>query len=67
MLATASLVLAACGDPRCRLEPKAGPCEALIEGVYFDPQLGQCATFIWGGCDGVRPFATMAECEAVCE
>lgn len=50
-----------------RLKPKAGPCEALIDGVYFDPQLGQCATFVWGGCDGVRPFATMSECEAVCE
>lgn len=68
LIAAAGLVLlTACGDSRCTLKPQPGPCEALIKGVYFDAQLGRCATFDWGGCDGVRPFATMSECQAACE
>ena len=61
------LLFGACGDSRCTLKPQAGPCEALIDGYYFDPQTGHCASFHWGGCDGVRPFKTLAECQTTCE
>lgn len=60
--------LLSCGDRRCALQPKAGLCSANIDSYYFDPETRQCAVATFGGCDdGVRPFATLAECEATCE
>jgi hypothetical protein len=50
----------------CKLEGKAGPCDALISGYYYDEKEKKCVEFIWGGCGGVRPFATMEECEKNC-
>lgn len=51
----------------CKLKGKAGNCEALVRGYYFDKKTRRCKEFIWGGCDGVRPFATLEECENQCE
>lgn len=60
--------LLACGDQRCALQPKAGLCSANIDSYFFDPATRQCAVATFGGCDdGVRPFATLAECMASCE
>lgn len=48
----------------CMLTPDIGPCFAAITKFYFDTETNTCEEFIWGGCDGVVPFDTMAECEA---
>ena len=62
------LALSSCGDRRCSLEPSPGLCSASITGYYFDAKKGACAEFTWGGCTvGVRPFATLAECQQTCE
>lgn len=50
----------------CSLEPDAGNCEAAIPIYYFDSSDEKCKEFLWGGCDGVVPFETLAECE-LCE
>ena len=67
LAAMAMLVGAGCGDSRCAMEGKPGLCAALIDGYHFRPKIGQCEQFDWGGCDGVRPFKTLAECELACE
>lgn len=54
-------------DPEaCALEPVSGPCEAAFTHFYFDPEVGLCKPFLYGGCEGVVPFQTMADCEASC-
>ena len=50
----------------CGLAPEPGPCNAAFTRYYFDPDEGTCKTFTYGGCDGVVPFETLAECEASC-
>jgi hypothetical protein len=36
----------------CQLEKKVGPCRDLMERFYFDPQIGTCQKFYFGGCEG---------------
>ena len=50
----------------CDLEPDPGPCFAAIPAYYFDADTQSCAQFTWGGCGGVVPFWTIAECESAC-
>jgi len=50
----------------CRLAPDPGPCEAAMPLFFFDVDVGDCKTFVWGGCDGAVPFATLEACEAAC-
>lgn len=52
---------------RCLLKPVAGPCEAIFYKYYFDINQNSCQKFIWGGCQGVVPFQTLADCQAACE
>lgn len=54
-------------DERCFQKGVAGPCEGLIYGYQYDQNDGLCKKFLWGGCEGVRPFKTMEECQSVCE
>lgn len=51
---------------RCTLIPDAGLCEAAIQRYFFDQSAGECTTFLWGGCGGVVPFQTLAECQQAC-
>ena len=51
----------------CSLVPEIGPCFALITKYYFNQTSQKCEAFDWGGCYGVVPFQTMAECQAECE
>lgn len=53
-------------DP-CTLAPDGGSCNAAFERWYFDPVTSRCAGFSWGGCEGVVPFETLAECSVACE
>lgn len=48
----------------CSLQPESGPCEALFTRYYFDDATKSCKEFTWGGCEGVVPFETKADCEA---
>jgi len=51
---------------RCKLEPDAGPCMSYMPQYYYDKNEKKCKEFIYGGCDGLIPFATLAECEKQC-
>ncbi len=53
-------------DSRCQLEPNPGMCKAYIPSYYFDAGNATCKEFVWGGCEGVRPFETLQECQAAC-
>ncbi|MAZ30635.1 MAG: hypothetical protein CMP57_00910 [Flavobacteriales bacterium] len=48
----------------CTLIPDPGMCEAAIQKYYFNQETQQCEDFSWGGCGGVVPFESLAECEA---
>ena len=48
----------------CTLIPDPGMCEAAIQKYYFNQETQQCEDFNWGGCGGVVPFESLAECEA---
>lgn len=57
-----------CGPPEaCTLEPDPGECDAFFTRWYFDPDLGACAPFQWGGCGGVVPFESEIACQGTCE
>ena len=48
----------------CTLIPDPGMCMAAIQKYFFNQETQQCEDFIWGGCGGVVPFESLAECEA---
>jgi hypothetical protein len=50
----------------CTLIPESGGCFAQIPRFYFNTQSGTCESFMWGGCDGVVPFETFADCLDTC-
>lgn len=52
---------------RCALKPEGGPCKAIFDRYYYNPDSGECKEFMYGGCGGVVPFETMEECRKVCE
>ena len=53
-------------DTRCTLRPEPGPCKGLFKKFYYDPARNVCRSFIYGGCQGVVPFAEQQECERTC-
>lgn len=50
----------------CSLVPDPGPCKALFKKYYFDQKEKKCKEFIYGGCNGVVPFETLADCQKKC-
>ncbi|MFP5384418.1 MAG: BPTI/Kunitz domain-containing protein [Gammaproteobacteria bacterium] len=50
----------------CELKPESGRCRAAITRYFFEPAIGECRAFIWGGCDGVVPFETFEDCHSQC-
>ena len=51
----------------CQLPPERGPCLAYMPRYYFDPAVGECKEFIYGGCLGnENNFETIEACEAKC-
>jgi len=50
----------------CYLKPESGSCRASFTRWYLDDRTGICKAFIWGGCGGVAPFETQADCAAQC-
>ncbi len=70
-IAIASIFLLSCqrdqdSQDRCDWIPDAGDCEAIFPRFYYDKEDGKCKQFIWGGCDGVVPFETYADCASAC-
>lgn len=51
----------------CDLKPDPGSCTAYIQSFYYDQKEKKCKEFIWGGCEGVRPFETLKECQSTCQ
>ena len=51
------------------MQPKLiGPCEMSAPRWYYDSETGQCAQFLYGGCDGNNNnFHTLATCMRTCE
>lgn len=52
---------------RCSLKPATGSCKAAFTKFYFDTSTQSCKSFIWGGCGGVVPFETLAQCQNSCQ
>jgi hypothetical protein len=74
---TAAVLVASCGSApetapsdgihvSCLAEPDPGPCRAAKPGFYYDYRSDTCNRFIYGGCAGKLPFATMEECLQTC-
>ncbi|EYC10374.1 hypothetical protein Y032_0056g2712 [Ancylostoma ceylanicum] len=57
----------AIGD-RCSKPLIRGPCLSIRPRYGFDPKLGKCVRFFYGGCGGNgNNFETKEECQDVCE
>ncbi|MCA9556844.1 MAG: BPTI/Kunitz domain-containing protein, partial [Myxococcales bacterium] len=57
---------ARCADI-CTLPPEVGDCDAAIPRWYYDPAVGHCAEFVYGGCGGnANNFETREACEGAC-
>lgn len=52
----------------CAERAETGPCLALFPRFTYDPALGRCVGFTWGGC-GSNPnnFESLSECQQTCE
>ena len=53
-------------DESCLLVPDPGLCQAAFPRYYYDSETEKCTQFLWGGCGGVVPFETLAECKKAC-
>lgn len=52
----------------CAVRAEPGPCQAAIPRFTYDPALGRCVAFIWGGCgDNPNNYQDMFECTTACE
>ena len=52
---------------QCDQPPEQGPCNASITRYYFDPDVNDCQTFIYGGCGGnANNYATYDLCMTAC-
>ncbi|KAL7057371.1 hypothetical protein AAHC03_019376 [Spirometra sp. Aus1] len=51
----------------CYMPILTGRCRARMPMYAFNPQLGACVEFVYGGCGGnYNRFETKEECEAIC-
>ncbi len=56
------------GGDVCLLRPDPGDCLAAFSAYYFDPKLGSCESFMYGGCGGNdNRFATLQQCQQRCQ
>ena len=53
-------------DESCLLVPDPGLCQAAFPRYYYNSETDKCTQFLWGGCGGVVPFETLAECKKAC-
>ena len=51
----------------CKLAADAGKCSDSLMRYYYDPQMDDCAQFVYGGCHGnANRFLTYADCTTTC-
>jgi hypothetical protein len=50
----------------CLLKPEPGPCRMALKRYFYDEKEKKCKEFIYGGCKGVVPFETLADCKKGC-
>lgn len=50
----------------CLTAPDPGPCKGAIASYYYDYQSDSCRRFLYGGCQGRRPFASLDACVKAC-
>ncbi|KYO32275.1 hypothetical protein Y1Q_0016032 [Alligator mississippiensis] len=51
----------------CRLPKDYGPCKEILLRFYYNPAIGTCQTFIYGGCHGnTNNFMTYRQCVNTC-
>ncbi|XP_071826356.1 uncharacterized protein [Apostichopus japonicus] len=56
-----------CRDDVCTQPQASGPCGVFTNRVRFNPLIGVCQTFLYGGCLGnANSFGNSAECQARC-
>lgn len=47
--------------------PDSGMCLAYFQNYYYNPAVGRCETFVYGGCGGNdNNFWNQQDCESVC-
>ena len=52
----------------CKLVADAGKCSNSLMRYFYDPALGDCRQFVYGGCHGnANRFLTYADCETTCK
>uniref|UniRef100_A0A0X3P7B9 BPTI/Kunitz inhibitor domain-containing protein n=2 Tax=Schistocephalus solidus TaxID=70667 RepID=A0A0X3P7B9_SCHSO len=55
-------------DNACKQPIKVGPCLALIPRYGFDPTVGKCVQFMYGGCEqNENNFETLEACQEICQ
>ena len=50
----------------CLEKPDPGNCRGAKPAFYYDYQTDSCKRFLYGGCGGNVPFATMEDCVTRC-
>ncbi|VDL91742.1 unnamed protein product [Schistocephalus solidus] len=62
------LYFSALTDNACKQPIKVGPCLALIPRYGFDPTVGKCVQFMYGGCEqNENNFETLEACQEICQ
>jgi len=52
----------------CKLPVDVGKCSNSLTRYHYDPLLGECRQFVYGGCHGnANRFLTYADCESTCQ
>ncbi|KAL1446949.1 hypothetical protein MTO96_044439, partial [Rhipicephalus appendiculatus] len=55
-------------EAKCLARPEVGPCRAHSVAWAYNATLGECKSFIYGGCDGnENKYGTKEKCEAACK
>jgi hypothetical protein len=50
----------------CLAKPDAGNCRGARPAFYYDYHTDSCRRFLYGGCGGNVPFATLEDCVKRC-
>nr|B1B5I8.1 RecName: Full=KappaPI-stichotoxin-Shd2a; Short=KappaPI-SHTX-Shd2a; AltName: Full=Kunitz-type protease inhibitor and potassium channel toxin SHTX III; AltName: Full=Kunitz-type protease inhibitor and potassium channel toxin SHTX-3; Flags: Precursor [Stichodactyla haddoni]BAG12824.1 potassium channel peptide toxin [Stichodactyla haddoni] len=51
----------------CHLQPDVPKCRGYFPRYYYNPEVGKCEQFIYGGCGGNKNnFVSFEACRATC-